>query len=295
MMTVRGRGVVVVGVDDSPEAREAAHYAAQLARDRGLDLVVAHAYNLSVVPPISADVIVALREDGQNILNKVVSALEAAPSLRVETLLDLNSPILMLRKLTEVAEVVVLGHHHVGLGERLLLGSIAGPVAAKSRCPVVIVPAGWTPRPSSDRPVVVALDGETAGSAALEYAFSEAERTRTSLLALHAMATETPTEGAEDEVRIAELLAGWKQDHPDTAVSTRVVPGDARDVIVEESDRASVLVVGRPHSGGRFGSWTWSVARAVLDGVSCPLVVVPHDRDDSDLGERQTAALTSSR
>ena len=71
------------------------------------------------------------------------------------------------------------------------------------------------------------------------------------------------------------VLAGAEQDHPDVRVRTLLVPGDPRERLVEESMRAALVVVGRSHRGERWGAWTGSVARAVMDTSFCPLVVAP--------------------
>jgi nucleotide-binding universal stress UspA family protein len=270
----------VVGVDGSPEAMEAFRYAAELAIERRHDLLVAHAYHLPAAPPISADFIAVMQAGGQEVLDQVLSDLAAPSSLRVETVLDMNGPVLMLHQLAALAEIVVVGHHHVNLQERLLLGSVAAPLAAKAPCPVVVVRKGWSASSPTAGSVVVALDGETAASAALDYAFTQAEFGRTDLLALHvAPLNELPTDRAGEERSIEEILSGWKQDHPDTPVSTKLVPGDPQDVIVDASYQAAVLIVGRPHTG-RFGSWTRSVARSVMNRSICPLVVVPPRSSD---------------
>ena len=78
----------------------------------------------------------------------------------------------------------------------------------------------------------------------------------------------------DDLVTLAEILAGWKADRPDVTVHTVILPGEPVEVIVDASTKAGLMVVGRPHQP-RLGSWTRSVARAVLRAAHCPLAIVP--------------------
>jgi nucleotide-binding universal stress UspA family protein len=124
--------------------------------------------------------------------------------------------------------------------------------------------------------VVVALDGETRAEPALRLAFEEAERRRSAVVGLHAVPLRADGSSLRlEQAWLAELLAGARQDHPDVPVRTVLVPGDPAERIIEGSIRAELMVVGRPHRGHRLGSWSRSVARAVLDRSFCPLVVAP--------------------
>ena len=104
--------------------------------------------------------------------------------MKVGTLIELASPVMMLRRVSETAALVVIGGHHFNLIDRLLTGPVASPVAAQADCPVVVVPGGWSRTAVGIRPIVVALDGQTAATAALDFAFAEAELRRCGVTAL---------------------------------------------------------------------------------------------------------------
>ena len=63
--------------------------------------------------------------------------------------------------------------------------------------------------------------------------------------------------------------------------------------IVEESVHAALMVVGRPHRSHRLGSWSRSVARAVLDRSFCPLVIAPPSTSRPEDGGRPEARVAS--
>ena len=71
-MIEQGRRGVVVGVDGSPEALEAARFAAGEAAARGTTLTVAHAIELPLLDaPYTAEYLRSWRERGQEILQQV--------------------------------------------------------------------------------------------------------------------------------------------------------------------------------------------------------------------------------
>jgi nucleotide-binding universal stress UspA family protein len=122
--------------------------------------------------------------------------------------------------------------------------------------------------------VVVALDGETAATSTLDFAFAEAELRRCSVVALHAFSVREALSDQGRRTSLAEVLGGHEQSHPDVPVRTLFIPAEPEDAIIDSSLSAALVVVGRPHRR-RLGSWSRSVAKAVLDRTHCPLVVVP--------------------
>jgi nucleotide-binding universal stress UspA family protein len=225
-------------------------------------------------PELMADSIATTRAAADQMLSGVRSQLTIPPEMQVGTMVELASPVMLLRRVSEKAALVVIGGHHFNLIDRLLTGPVASPVAAHADCPVVVVPGAWSRTAVNIRPIVVALDGQTAARSALDFAFDEAELRRCGVTALHAFALRDVSSDQGRRVSIAEVLAGHEQAHPDIAVRALFLPGEPEDAIIDQSVSAAMVVVGRPHRR-RVGSWTGSVAKAVLEHTLCPLVVVP--------------------
>ncbi|MGI8459999.1 MAG: universal stress protein [Propionibacteriaceae bacterium] len=269
--------LVAVGVDGTTEADEAAHYAAAVARDRGWDLMAVYCYQ---IPPatagMSAQFVTRTLEDAETLVNDVLSGLRLGTRTRVQRMVTAASPIAALRDASRIAALLVLGRHHFNLSDQLLTGRVGSAVAAGANCPVVVVPPGWIRTDAVGRSVVVALDVESPAESTLRCAFEEAEWRQADVVAMHAI----PIYGegsffSEERASLGAVLAGAKQDHPDVEVRTLLVSGDPPVRIVEESVVARLMVVGRPHHGHHLGSWSRSVARAVMDRSLCPLLIAP--------------------
>lgn len=112
---------VVVGVDDSPGARNAAQYAAELAGVWGVDLVVAHASRLGEwVPEHEVGLFEDLRSVGQRLVDDVVGNLRVPPRVQLTAVAELATPAELLGRLSATAQVVVLGRHESGWLESTL-------------------------------------------------------------------------------------------------------------------------------------------------------------------------------
>jgi nucleotide-binding universal stress UspA family protein len=271
------RRLVAVGVDGSLEATEAARYASAAAHTRGVDLLLVHAYQL---PPragaLTETAVESARRAAERVGTDVLSQVRIAPDQLVDSLVELTTAELLLLRVSRRAELVVLGKHSFDLADQLLTGPVMSTVAASSLCPVVVVPRGWSRARWPARAVAVALDGETSAGAALRFAFDEAELRRWPVVALHTLAR--PGQGARfggEAVNIEELLAGQKEDHPDVEVSTVMTLGEPSPAIQRASATVGLLVLGRPHRHVGLRSWSHSVARSVLAGAQCPVVIVP--------------------
>jgi nucleotide-binding universal stress UspA family protein len=271
---------VLVGVDDRMDAVAAARFGAEEAAARGLGLMLAYGYAGMPVRAQSpgGPAIDRLRR-ATAAVHRVAEHLVLPAEMALETTVEDAAPLELLGRLAERADRIVIGQHHLSVRERIPDPSLGTQLADVVSCPVLIVPA--QPRARRGRPpVVVALDGETDAGAALELAFEQAERRQLMLLALHAAPLHTLRSSHQgDERDLAEILAGWKADHPDVTVQTLVSAADPSDLIVQASRNAAVMVIGRPRQR-QLGGWSRSVAGAVVKLARCPLVIAPSRSHD---------------
>jgi hypothetical protein len=119
------------------------------------------------------------------------------------------------------------------------------------------------------------LEGTGSAEAVLAFAFGEAERHQSPVVAVHAVSTDGASRAAGASIRdLEEILAARKGCHPDLAVSVRLVAGEVAAVVLDASSTVRLMVVGRPHCGTDGWRWRRSVALAVLATAECPLAVV---------------------
>lgn len=274
--TATGAGPVVVGVDGSLEAAEAAQYAALAADARGVDLLLVHGFSPPAGPGSTGQHgRAAALGAAQRVADDTLTQVRVPPGLHVHSHVEAGTPGALLLRLSEGAALVVLGQHVFDVSDQLVAGSVAGPLASTAPCPVVVVPRGWSRVARRSRTVAVALDGAGSAAPVLAFAFNEAARSQSPVVALHGVVPHESAATAAASVRdLEEILAGSRQSYPDLAVSVRMMTGEVAAAVLDASARVRLVVVGRPH--GRFGRRRWhrSVALAVLATAGCPLAVV---------------------
>ncbi|BFV60615.1 universal stress protein [Kitasatospora sp. CMC57] len=272
---------VTVGVDGSPASLAAADWAASEAALRDRPLRILHAVPL--MPHLLPS---RLRQgraavlDGTSVLHEAEHAVAVRhPQVcaHTEEIHDLATVALVAA--AEDAELLVLAARGDGGFHGLRVGSTTLRVAPRASCPTVVVPsvaAGPAPREE----VVVGLHSRRPGAAALDFAFDAARRYRLPLRVLHAFPPElTAPADRRAELRRSEsefartLLARWTASYPEVRVTVEAEPAAAGSLLVEASQKARLLVLGRRpwDSGGGLGP----VAHALLHHTGCPLVLVP--------------------
>ena len=278
-----GRRVIIVGIDDSAEAGAAAHWAVREAELRNDDMLLVHAYQVPLLPATGrAAAIEQGLQQRQALLDKAAGTLTVPPTMHLDRLIEIDSPESLLPRLSEEAELTVLGHDHPALGGHMPFGHTASTVASLSRHPVVAVPRGWMARADDRRPVAVAVDGLHPSSSTLDFAFTEASLRQVPVLEVHTVPLAELASGEQDaRLNLAEILAGWKTDNPDIDVETLLLTGAPRDTVDSVSAEVQLLVVGTPYRGREWARWIRSVARAVLDRATCPVAVIPQQRPHS--------------
>lgn len=131
---------------------------------------------------------------------------------------------------------------------------------------------------SKEHVIAVGVDGSRAAWAALDWAAAHAELTGRTLLIAHVGDTVAVPGTVSDQPFGRDLLedavATVAESRPQVAVTTRLLPGNAADVLVELSASADMVAVGRGRRGV-VGLVLGSVADRVLRQARCPTVIVP--------------------
>lgn len=125
------------------------------------------------------------------------------------------------------------------------------------------------------RPVIVGVDGSAASMGAVHWAADEAMRLRQPLQITHALGLAAAFEPAADEhefaVRAAVDARRWQ---PALQVTTCTWHGSPARVLVEQSQRASLLVAASRGAGGFEALPVGSVGLQLAAHAHCPVLVV---------------------
>ncbi|MFB7276754.1 universal stress protein [Streptomyces hydrogenans] len=286
--TTAGGPFVLVGTDGSPSSLEAVEAAAREADRWGARLVVAHAFiwplfRVDLEPSVYGPTESGLRRQAQIVVDTAVARARAvAPGTEVSGELISGEPLVVLATRSKGAALVVVGSRGTGGFGGLVLGSVAVHLAAHAECPVLVVRGRGEP----DGPVLLAVDGSPDSDAAVDFAFTEARVRGAGLVAVHAW---TPRSGPgdltglfhsteqvhEEAARVLDAaLARAAGRHPDVKAEPRLVRGRPREVLLEGSENAQLVVMGARGRGGFAGLLLGSVSQALLHHARCPVAIV---------------------
>jgi len=301
-MNTKLKSVVVAGVDGSPESLVAAQWAAREAERRHQSLLLVHAFTEPIIgyqPGVALPTGLAdgMRRASLRLLHAAAGEVRSAhPDLEVQLKSVHGEPRRSLRSASENAFLTVVGTRGRGRISEVAMGSVALYVAAHARSPVAVIPptidiGGADPA----RPVLLGADGTENSEAAVGYAFDEAAVRSADLLAvtvwddpaLRGFAMAAPLVGIledqEEEVVLAEQLAGWAEKYPDVRVREVVLRGRAAGQLLacrENGRQPALIVVGSRGRGGVAGLVLGSTSQRLIAAAQLPVVVVRHQRHD---------------
>jgi nucleotide-binding universal stress UspA family protein len=276
---------IIVGIDGSPGADYALHWAQAVAARTGAPIRAVLAWDLPVYifatrfPNVETPPIPAVKAAAQSSLDAALERVKDGAGAITPVLRQGPAASTLLAEAEEHdAALVVVGTRGLGPVRRILMGSVSTRVARDASCPVAIVPPG-APDPSG--PVVVGVDGSAGSIAALRWAAATTDR---QIFAVHVMEYPFGPEyvveglvfddhesfGREVAERTVNEAIGARAD-----LSIEVVSGDARDVLnhVAATRSATVIVVGA--RGGKGLAGLGSVATSVASNADVAVVVVP--------------------
>jgi nucleotide-binding universal stress UspA family protein len=282
---------ILTGVDGSVQSDAAVSWAAHEASLCHESVTLVHVVQPVVVSwPISAEQ-AAVREwqdeNARHVIKHAREVLSATldesnpPEVRTEVLY--SHVVDALIGASKDARMIVVGSHGRGALGRFLLGSVSGGVLRHAHCPVAVIHADAAAAIDPTAPVVLGVDGSAASEAATAWAFGEASRRGVGLVAVHAWSDVGvfPILGMDwheyrdqgDEL-LAERLAGWQEQYPDVPVRRRLLCDTPVRWLLEESERAQIVVVGSHGRGGFGGIPLGSVSSAIAQSAKVPVIVL---------------------
>ncbi|MGW0082790.1 universal stress protein [Streptomyces sp. NPDC003393] len=290
---------VLAGVDGSERGLAAARWAAREAAWRGVPLRLLHASPPLPGPAVPAAAADRLHDLGERMLRQVAADLgDRCPDVEVRCEQSDDDPATALLAAAREAALLVVGTRGAGGFDGLAVGRVALRVVAAAPCPVVLVPEqpgafGEDPwaAPGADQ-VVMGFDAHRPVGEVAEFAFSAAEARGGGLRVIQAWAlpaeavsaqtlvvTEEDRATWEDQevLRLSDALRPWREKYPRVAARTDVLLLHPAEALLNTSQDAALLVVGRrtdqrAPGEGRLGP----VPHAVLHHTRCPVAVVPH-------------------
>ncbi|MFF4135412.1 universal stress protein [Streptomyces mirabilis] len=283
---------IVVGVDGSELSLRAVDWAAEEAAVRGLPLRLVYASLWERYEGTSLAEDVGKPSEQVRAEDIVATAARRArrrqPDVKVSTDVLSEEPEYALVRESRSASALVTGTRgRSGLAEALL-GSVSLTVAGHAQCPVVVVRGDHDnqARTGAHGRVVLGVGERPAGSAAVRFAFEEARRRGVPVNVVRAWrcpaheSTDHPLMAGEParlhEQQAVEALETALQDVPaDVESHRRIVEGHARNVLVDASRAADLLIVGAKRRPGHYGLQLGRVAHGVLHYSACPVVIVP--------------------
>ncbi|WP_371927747.1 universal stress protein [Lentzea sp. HUAS12] len=115
-----------------------------------------------------------------------------------------------------------------------------------------------------DGPVVVGVDLSPESDPAIGFGFEEAAASGVPLVAAMAQG---------DEKSLETRMSGWLEKYPDVTVE-QVVGERPIPLLLEQGQRAGLLVVGSRGRGGFAGMLLGSTSQALVYHAPCPVAVV---------------------
>ncbi|MFG2088533.1 MULTISPECIES: universal stress protein [unclassified Spirillospora] len=261
---------LLVGYDDSDDARFALGWALAEARLRHCPVTVCHVWS----PPWDAGIDELTADLFHSRANRMLRDAVAVARRRhhgvpVRTLLIRGFPVTELRHASAQADLLVAGSRGLGtIGH--LLGSVSAGVAAHALSPVVIARPPLAHRPA--RPIVAGFDGSDLAHEALRVAYLEAELHGAPLIVLRALAPDAGPDDAQAS-RLDRETGRLGAAHPSVRCRVETSFDKPRGALLNAAQDAGILVVGSRGAGGVRGLVLGSVSQYLVRHAPCTTII----------------------
>ncbi|HTQ21862.1 universal stress protein [Mycobacterium sp.] len=238
---------VVVGIDGSEAAINAAKWAVSEAISRDVPLRLVHAIP-EPRPDAPADDDSLDIEYGETALRAATAALHAmGEQVKVETDIVHGSSDSVLVDESRHAAMVCIGTIGIGQVARKFLGSTAASVAKGARCPVAVIRDNREAEKSPSREWIAVAVGDSPGNdMVLDYGFKEAQLRKAPILAMGVWRWGL---GEIPYRQLDHRLGRWVSQFPDVHVLPAAARHGVAEFLTSTKESVQLAVVGRSDSG----------------------------------------------
>jgi nucleotide-binding universal stress UspA family protein len=232
---------IVVGIDGSDTAINAAKWAVAEATSRDIPLRLIHAIpELRADAPPGDDSLDS--EYGETALRAASAALHATgEQVKVETDLVHGSPASALIDESHHAAMICIGSVGIGQVVRKVIGSTADAVAQNAHCPVAVIRTNREAGESHSGSIAVVVDDSPGNDAVLEHGFREARLRKASILAMGVW------RWGFGEIPYRQLdhrLGRWVTQYPEVHICPAAARSGAAEFLASTQEPVQLAVVG---------------------------------------------------
>jgi nucleotide-binding universal stress UspA family protein len=238
------QSAVIVGIDGSEAAIQAARWAADEAvnREIPLRLVQVIPEQVEPAPPASVGNLRMELEYAETTLRIASAAVEATGKpVKVETEILQGDPAAALIAESRDAEMICVGSVGIGRFARALLGSTAAELAEAAHCPVAIIRAQQSQLKTDSALIVVAVNDSPDNNHVIEQAVAEAQLRLAPVLALGVLQKDTGDVASDELKRRVEC---WRRRHPEVKIYAGATRADIADFLPVMDRTIQLAVIG---------------------------------------------------
>lgn len=263
---------VVVGIDGSDAAINAAKWAIDEAVSRDVPLRIVHVTHIEEQPAAPDDAFRLDVQHAESSLSAATAAVEATGKpVKIETEILWGAVEPALISESRNAAMICVGSTGIGSIARQLLGSTAATLAENAYCPVAIIRTPHDAPVSGTDWIVVAVDGRADTVSVIEYAMNEAQLREAPVLAVGVW-QEDFGETPYDE--LDRRLDMWKQRYPDVHVHPVATRSGITGFLADNMDESVQLVVIGGADAGQVAQIVGPHRHPLIAHGNCSVLVV---------------------
>jgi nucleotide-binding universal stress UspA family protein len=287
MKHMESPGPIIVGVDGSRAAINAAVWAIDEAISRDVPLRIVHVTHIrqaSIAPKVQFSLD---KEYAEAAVRQAHAAIEATGRpVKVETVVLRGDVDEALAEESRAASMMCVGSVGVGRISRVLFGSTAMSLATRAHCPVAIIRTNSdAPAPSPGR-IAVVVNDEPGNDAVLQAAMNEARVRGEAIVVLGTWQRDL---GQIPYDELDRRVGGWMNRHPDVDVHPVVSRAGMASFLETTDTRISLAVIGSPDVD-RIPSLIGPRSQPILPHAECSILVVRSSSDDCVDGSSESDA-----
>ena len=297
---------ILIGIDGSDNSRHAFFTAVTMAKEHNCSIRVVGAYSVPVIPhrhapKISDDRHRSIGHSTQDLLEEYAAeAREAGVDASAQAIEGDAGEV--LAEASRYSRLAVVGKRGRNRLASRLLGTVSGALAARSHCPVLVVPLpglgegapgtedaqgpsseAQQTQPGFENEIVVGIDRDSSALPVAKVAARAAELSGRRL----AFVSAVPADAGNSRGAAADGDYRAYADHLDEVTQAvtessgglisrlQLVEGSAADVLLDAARSAALIVMGNRGRGGLAGRLLGSVSRSVLNQAGSPVLIVP--------------------